>query len=104
MRADGSIRLQATEPRKVGIIIPAPYVSIGDYVWYDANYNGQQDAGELPASGVKVTLKDSGGNVVGTTTTDADGYYWFQNLTEKAKYTLEFEKPSGYLDDPELRR
>jgi fimbrial isopeptide formation D2 family protein/uncharacterized repeat protein (TIGR01451 family)/LPXTG-motif cell wall-anchored protein len=96
VRADGSIRLQATEPRKVGIIIPAPYVSIGDYVWYDANYNGQQDAGELPASGVKVTLKDSGGNVVGTTTTDADGYYWFQNLTEKAKYTLEFEKPSGY--------
>ena len=43
-----------------------------------------------------MTLKDSGGNVVGTTTTDADGYYWFQNLTEKAKYTLEFEKPSGY--------
>ena len=91
-----TVRLQATEPRKVGIIIPAPYVSIGDYVWYDANYNGQQDAGELPAAGVKVTLKDKDGNVVGTTTTDADGYYWFQNLTEKANYTLEFEKPSGY--------
>jgi len=97
VKADGStVRLQATEPRKVGIIIPAPYVSIGDYVWYDANYNGQQDAGELPAAGVKVTLKDKDGNVVGTTTTDADGYYWFQNLTEKANYTLEFEKPSGY--------
>ena len=91
-----TVRLQASEPRKVGIIIPAPYVSIGDYVWYDANYNGQQDAGELPAAGVKVTLKDKDGNVVGTTTTDADGYYWFQNLTEKANYTLEFEKPSGY--------
>lgn len=91
-----TVRLQATEPRKVGIIIPAPYVSIGDYVWYDANYNGQQDAGELPAAGVKVTLKDKDGNVVGTKTTDADGYYWFQDLTEKANYTLEFEKPSGY--------
>ena len=91
-----TVRLQASEPRKVGIIIPAPYVSIGDYVWYDANYNGQQDAGELPAAGVKVTLKDKDGNVVGTKTTDADGYYWFQDLTEKAQYTLEFEKPSGY--------
>ncbi|MBK9156823.1 MAG: carboxypeptidase regulatory-like domain-containing protein [Micropruina sp.] len=88
--------LQATEPRKVGIIIPGLHASIGDYVWYDANYNGEQDAGELPARGVKVMLKDKDGNVVGTTTTDADGYYWFQNLTEKAAYTLEFEQPSGY--------
>jgi len=97
VKDDGSkVRLVATEPRKVGIIIPAPYVSIGDYVWYDTNYNGKQDTGELPAKGVKVTLKDKDGNVVGTTATDDDGYYWFQNLTEKAQYTLEFIKPDGY--------
>ncbi len=96
VNGNGTVRLQASEPRKVGIIIPAPFVSIGDYVWYDANYNGKQDPGELPAKGVKVTLKDAGGNVVGTTTTDNDGYYWFQNLTEKAQYSLEFEKPAGY--------
>jgi fimbrial isopeptide formation D2 family protein/uncharacterized repeat protein (TIGR01451 family)/LPXTG-motif cell wall-anchored protein len=97
VKADGSkVRLQATEPRKVGVIIPAPYVSIGDYVWYDANYNGKQDSGETPAEGIKVTLKDAGGATVATTTTDADGYYWFQNLTEKTDYTLVFEKPAGY--------
>ena len=85
-----------SEPPVVGIIIPAPYVSIGDYVWYDEDYDGQQDANETPAAGIKVTLKDSTGKVVGTTTTNPQGYYWFQNLTEKANYTLEFEKPAGY--------
>ena len=97
VESDGSTtRMQATEPRKVGVIIPAPYVSIGDYVWYDANYNGKQDDGEKPAAGVQVTLKDASGTVVGTTTTDSDGYYWFQNLTEKTAYTLTFAKPDGY--------
>ena len=96
VQGSGPVHLQANEPPMVGVIIPAPYVSIGDYVWYDTNYNGKQDTGELPAKGVKVTLKDKDGNVVGTTATDDDGYYWFQNLTEKAQYTLEFIKPDGY--------
>ena len=97
VKADGSeVRLQASEPRKVGIIIPAPYVSIGDYVWYDANYNGKQDENEEPVKGLKVTLKDAGGTTIASTTTDDDGYYWFQNLSEKTDYILEFDKPSGY--------
>ncbi|MCA0295328.1 MAG: DUF11 domain-containing protein [Actinobacteria bacterium] len=97
VNADSSTtRLLPTEPRKVGVIIAAPLVSIGDYVWYDANYNGKQDGTELPAAGVKVTLKDASGNVVATTTTDADGYYGFKDLPEKTAYTLTFDKPSGY--------
>lgn len=89
-------RMLSTEPRKVGIIIPAPYVSIGDYVWYDANYNGRQDKSESPAEGVEVTLKDVDGTTVGTTTTDAEGYYWFTDLMADTKYTLTFTRPDGY--------
>lgn len=97
VNADSSTtRLLPTEPRKVGIIIAAPLVSIGDYVWYDTNYNGKQDASEAPAAGVTVRLLDSDGNVVRTTTTDADGYYGFTDLPEKTDYILEFVKPAGY--------
>ena len=71
-------------------------VSIGDYVWYDTNKNGLQDQGEPPAPGIHVTLTDSHGNVVGTTTTNGQGYYWFVNLTPSTQYTLTFEKPNGY--------
>jgi fimbrial isopeptide formation D2 family protein/uncharacterized repeat protein (TIGR01451 family) len=97
VNADGSTtRRPAIEPRKVGIIIAAPLVSIGDRVWYDANYNGRQDAAEAPAAGVTVRLLDSDGNVVRTTTTDADGYYGFTDLPERTDYILEFVKPAGY--------
>lgn len=89
-------RMLPTEPRKVGIIIPAPLVSVGDYVWYDTDRDGQQDAGELPVKDLLVTLKDADGKVVATTKTDSAGYYSFQNLPEKTAYTITFDRPSGY--------
>lgn len=78
-----------------------PYGSIGDYVWYDTNYNGAQDGGELPASGVAVTLwksTDAGttwNENFATTTTDASGYYHFGELLA-ATYKVVFAKPEGY--------
>src|SRR5699024_3032155 len=73
-------------------------ISIGDYVWYDANRDGVQDEDELPVAGVVVTLFDSEGEVVGTTTTDENGYYYFQNLYPNSDYTLEFERPADYTE------
>lgn len=67
-----------------------PLVSVGDYVWLDTNGNGIQDAGEKPVPGVVVTLLDADGNVVKTTTTDANGYYSFTDLVAGAKYSLQF--------------
>ena len=97
--ADGTtVRLLAAEPRKVGIIVPlAPAVSVGDYVWMDANRDGLQTAGETPVPNVVVNLYDAAGNFVRTTTTNADGYYSFVGLTPGAVYTLEFIKPAGYV-------
>jgi hypothetical protein len=61
------------------IFIPLTCCSgaIGDYVWYDSNRNGLQDAGEPGIDGVTVNLKDSSGTIIATTTTDTNGYYQF---------------------------
>jgi len=54
--------------------------SIGDYVWNDLDDNGIQDDGELGIEGVTVKLCNGQGTLVGTTATDATGFYMFPNL------------------------
>ena len=56
----------------------------------------------LPIAGVKITLKDAQGNIVGTVFTDADGYYEFGDLMP-GTYTIVEETPAGLLDDDEHR-
>ena len=53
---------------------------LGSTVWLDSNGDGDQDAGEPGIAGVEVQLLDAAGNVIATTTTDADGNYVFENL------------------------
>jgi hypothetical protein len=53
---------------------------IGDFVWYDLDLDGIQDAGEPGLEGVIVKLKDCADNVLATDTTDAFGYYGFLGL------------------------
>jgi len=52
---------------------------IGDLIWYDTDGDGQYDAGELPLSGVTVTLTGPEGLTL-TTVTDANGQYEFTGL------------------------
>ena len=61
--------------------------SIGDRLWYDADGDGTQDAGETGINGVTVELLDNAANVVATTTTSGDGNYSFDNL-EAGTYTV----------------
>ncbi|RIJ69348.1 LPXTG cell wall anchor domain-containing protein [Nakamurella silvestris] len=73
-----------------------PLLALGDYVWFDSNHNGIQDAGEKPVQGVTVTLFDEDGNVVATTVTDAKGHYVFDGLLP-GKYRVQFtDLPAGY--------
>jgi uncharacterized repeat protein (TIGR01451 family) len=57
---------------------------LGDYVWYDADGDGVQDAGELPIVGVRVFVDLNADGVWQTTepsaTTDADGRYGIGGL------------------------
>lgn len=69
--------------------------AIGDRVWFDANGNGTQDAGEAGAGGVKVNLYNASGTVVASATTDASGNYLFSNLVP-GNYFLGFVPPAGY--------
>ena len=71
--------------------------SIGNFVWYDVNSNGIQDAGEPGAAGVSVALKNSVGALIKTTTTSSTGFYLFTDLAA-ATYTIQFGNlPAGYI-------
>ncbi len=75
-----------------GIYQPA---GLGDYVWFDTDADGVQDAEEDGIENVTVNLLDSNGNVIATTTTNADGYYEFRDLPP-GSYIVEFELPAGH--------
>ncbi len=65
---------------------------LGDFVWWDWNYNGQQDAGEPGIKDVLVNLYNSGGTKIQTSTTDANGLYQFPNLLPDT-YRIEIDPP-----------
>jgi len=76
--------------------------SLGNFVWYDLNEDGIQDAGEAGVPDVTVKLFDSNGAVVGTTTTDSSGNYLFSSL-QPGIYTVQFDLtslPAGYVPSP----
>jgi serine-aspartate repeat-containing protein C/D/E len=73
----------------------AEEISIGDFVWSDANDNGLQDAGETGLEGVSVVLRLGNNNVYKNTSTNANGNYNFSNLP-RGSYLLEFKLLDGY--------
>ncbi|MFN8489793.1 MAG: SdrD B-like domain-containing protein [Caldilineaceae bacterium] len=74
--------------------------SLGDFVWQDTNGNGIQDSGEAGIPNIRVSLLDSVGNPLQTTTTDATGHYLFSNLPA-GSYTVVFASPgSGFFFSP----
>ena len=80
-----------------------PVYAVGDYVWYDTNKNGKQDAGELPVPGVTVTLYNSDGTLakqadntaIPTITTDSAGHYVIDNLALGTYYAVFSTLPAG---------
>ena len=94
-----------------GFVKPA---SVGNFVWFDANKDGVQDADEVGVAGVTVTLTDGAGNPVidldgnpvKPVTTDANGKYEFTNLMPNVdrivanageeNYKVTFTVPAGY--------
>ena len=74
--------------------------SIGDRVWFDANKDGVQDAGEPGLDGVAVELdvdlnQDGTTDLTLSTTTDSHGNFVFDKLPVGA-YTVRVTKPAGY--------
>ncbi len=77
--------------------------SLGDYVWLDEDGDGIQNAGESGIGNVLVQLYDADGLVLlGTTVTDANGYYHFPYLNE-GTYTVRISTtslPTGLAANP----
>jgi uncharacterized repeat protein (TIGR01451 family) len=71
-------------------------ISLGDFVWEDADGDGIQDAGESGIQDVTVELRDNQGGLVITTTTASDGSYHFYNVTP-GRYSICFIAPTNYV-------
>ncbi|NEQ39976.1 MAG: hypothetical protein F6K40_28535, partial [Okeania sp. SIO3I5] len=75
---------------------------LGDFVFEDSNANGIQDAGEQGIAGATVNLladmdgdgEIEDGEIVDTTTTDANGNYDFTVIA--GEYKVQFETPDGF--------
>ncbi len=57
-----------------------PLGAIGDYVFWDENNDGLQDAGDWPIAGIVIELIDGSGNAIDSQTTGEDGQYLFDNI------------------------
>ncbi|MBL0146475.1 MAG: hypothetical protein IPP48_12760 [Chitinophagaceae bacterium] len=72
---------------------------LGDMVWIDNNGNGIYETGEPGLPNVTVKLKNSTGGLLATTTTDAEGKYYFYDpmgYYGTNDYQVEFVTPDGY--------
>lgn len=77
-----------------------PWASVGGEVYLDSNVNGFQDNGEPGLQAINVNVLDANGNIVDSTSTDANGDYSFFGLLP-GTYVLQFIAPSGYAFSPQ---
>jgi hypothetical protein len=86
-----------SKERNFGFFLPPPPspVTLGDYVWHDANGNGIQDGGELGIDNVTVRLLDENLNQINQAFTGLGGFYSF-NVTAGETYYVQFDLPTGY--------
>jgi hypothetical protein len=87
-RDAGIFQSQGTGPAK-----------IGDFVWFDTNANGIQDAGEPGIPNVFVILETCTGGFVNFAVTDGNGMYMFNNVSP-GQYRIKFASPGTYNGVP----
>ena len=78
---------------------PPATVVVGDFVWFDIDRDGLQDAGEPGFVGMQILLLDGNGNTVATTVSDVNGYYSFTGVETGADgryYEVQFRIPAAY--------
>jgi hypothetical protein len=81
---------------------PASTASLSGSVYYDADYSGVRDAGDIGLAGVTIQLQGTdylGQTVVLTTTTDSNGFFTFANLAPGTYSILRTSDPVYQTDD-----
>ncbi|MCA9156303.1 MAG: carboxypeptidase regulatory-like domain-containing protein, partial [Planctomycetales bacterium] len=71
-----------------------PPSSLSGFVHTDLDQDCVYDANESPIEGVKIELLDANGDVIATTTTDANGFYKFDGLAP-GTYAVRETQPVG---------
>lgn len=74
---------------------------ISGRVFADFDDDCEYDANDKPLEGVLIELLDANGQVVKTTTTNAQGEYLFENLLPGV-YSIRETQPAGYFDSQDL--
>lgn len=97
----GNLRLEWDTTSTVRACVTYTYtvevlVCIGDYVWHDSDVDGIQDSGEEPVAGRPVTVTDSNGKVLGTTTTDQAGRWIQCGLEPSTACVVSVDLPAGW--------
>ncbi len=94
--ADGQAFLDADKGYYKAPVTTIPTACIGDLTYCDNNNNGVFDAGDIPATGLTVTLCDVNFVTLATQAVDANGKYLFQNLAA-GTYNVKFPEitPDG---------
>jgi hypothetical protein len=81
-------------------VTPPPLVSFAGKVYIDSNRNSTNDTGDGSIAGVTVTLTGTPLNtaspVTQTTTTDANGNYLFNNVSQ-GNYTVRAGSPTDFV-------
>ncbi len=70
--------------------------SISDAVWDDDDGDGARDPGEAGIASVTVSLRDSGGFLIGTAVSDANGDFQFSGLGN-GNYTIDVTDTGGMV-------
>ncbi len=79
-----------------GLIPSIGTCGLGNKVWFDLNQNGLQEPGEIGVQGISITLYTSSDSLLASTTTNANGEYYFLNLNP-GTYQVKFGNlPEGY--------
>ena len=103
----GGIRdIPGEDTARLTLFMP-PCGKLGDYVWWDKDQDGIQDAGENGIANVQVDLYLQGTNtLVGSTTTNSNGRYLFECVDSMSCYDIVLNPSNfnagGPLSDPNL--
>lgn len=80
----------------LGLVPPANTNTLGNYVWFDKNSDGIQDANEQGIAGIMVTLYNNLGIAIAINTTNVNGEYLFTGLAD-GNYSTGFTNlPPGF--------
>ena len=92
---EGERELQRTRGKRT--LFSDSCAGVGHFVWFDMDGDGQQDFNEPGIEDVVVTLSTCDETIIGTTVTDASGFYLFGTVAPGC-YLLAFsDTPTGLV-------